>query len=151
MVDAKKSLDAIRSEVCDTTLVVMSWLVIAALAISLSRVADVGWSPQYIGQAVGSLMVWGITFFRRRIFFHGRAITISAVLFWLGWTGQVYTPAPTSYVFFVSGGALGDTPVSIHGGFVGWSYVGEAAVYAGAYGAACLAIAAVLFSRRDLT
>ena len=42
-------------------------------------------------------------------------------------------------------------PVSIHGGFVGWGYVGEAAVYAGAYGAACLAIATVLFSRRDLT
>ncbi len=106
MVDAKKSLDAIRSEVCNTTLVVMSWLVIAALAISLSRVADVGWSPQYIGQAVGSLMVWGITFFRRRIFFHGRAITIIALLFWLGWTGQIYTPAPTSYVFFVSGAAM---------------------------------------------
>jgi ABC-type transport system involved in multi-copper enzyme maturation permease subunit len=68
-----------------------------------------------------------------------------------GLLSSIASIVPDFHVFFVSGGALGDTPVSIHGGFVGWGYVGEAAVYAGAYGAACLAIATVLFSRRDLT
>lgn len=58
---------------------------------------------------------------------------------------------PDFHVFFVSGGTLGDTPVSIHGGFIGWSYVAEVAVYAAAYGGVCLALATVLFSRRDLT
>ncbi len=58
---------------------------------------------------------------------------------------------PDFHVFFVSGGTLGETPVSIHGGFIGWGYVGEAALYAGAYGAVCLVIATVLFARRDLT
>lgn len=68
-----------------------------------------------------------------------------------GLLSSIASVVPDFHVFFVSGGTLGDTPVSIHGGFVGWSYVGEAALYAGAYGGACLAIATVLFSRRDLT
>jgi len=106
VVDAKKSLDAIRSEVCDTTLVVLSWLAIAALAISFSRVFDIGWTLQHVGQVIACVIVWGIAIFRRRIPFQVRSVTIIAVLFWLGWTGQVYTPAPTSYVFFVSGAAM---------------------------------------------
>jgi Cu-processing system permease protein len=58
---------------------------------------------------------------------------------------------PDFHVFFVSGAALGETPVSIHGGFIGWNYVAEVALYTGAYAAACLTIATMLFARRDLT
>ncbi len=59
---------------------------------------------------------------------------------------------PDFHAFFVSGGTLGDdTPISIHGGFIGWGYVGEVALYAGAYGGVCLVLATVLFARRDLT
>lgn len=106
MLNAKNSLDAIRSEVCDTTLAVMSWLTAAALIISLSRVIEVGWTVQYVGQIIGAFTVWGLTFAGRRIPFHVRAGVILGLLFWLGWTGQVYTPAPTSYVFFVSAAAM---------------------------------------------
>jgi ABC-type transport system involved in multi-copper enzyme maturation permease subunit len=58
---------------------------------------------------------------------------------------------PDFHVYFVSGGTVGDTPVSIHGGFIGWDYVGEVALYTAAYGGACLAVAAALFAKRDLT
>jgi ABC-type transport system involved in multi-copper enzyme maturation permease subunit len=59
---------------------------------------------------------------------------------------------PDFHAFFVSGGMLGDdTPVSIHGGFISWGYVGEAAAYGAAYGGICLVIATLAFARRDLT
>lgn len=38
----KQSLDAIKSKVCDTTLVAMAWLAIPALLISLSRSLEIG-------------------------------------------------------------------------------------------------------------
>ena len=41
--------------------------------------------------------------------------------------------------------------VSVHQSFVPWGDVGSAALYALAYGGTCLAIAVVLFSRRDFT
>ncbi|MGE3333388.1 MAG: ATP-binding protein [Rhodospirillaceae bacterium] len=105
-VDARKTLDAIKSEVCDTTLVVMSLLVIPAIGVSLLRVFEVGWTVQYVGQVIGAFIAWGVTLFRRQLPYKVRAITILALLFWLAWTGQVYTPSPTSYVFFVSAAAM---------------------------------------------
>jgi signal transduction histidine kinase/FixJ family two-component response regulator/HPt (histidine-containing phosphotransfer) domain-containing protein len=104
--DARTTLDSIKSEVCDTTLVVMSLLVVPAIGVSLLRVLDVGWTVQYLGQVIGAAIAWGITIFRRRLPYQARAITILALLFWLAWTGQVYTPSPTSYVFFVSAAAM---------------------------------------------
>jgi ABC-type transport system involved in multi-copper enzyme maturation permease subunit len=56
---------------------------------------------------------------------------------------------PDFHAFYVSGGSLDGQVVSIHEGFVGWGYVATAAGYAGAYGVACLALASVLFARRD--
>ena len=59
---------------------------------------------------------------------------------------------PDFHAFFVSGGMLGDaTPVSIHGGFISWGYVAEAALYGAAYGGICLVGATLAFARRDLT
>jgi len=104
--DARTTLDSIKSEVCDTTIVVMSLMVVPALAVSLMRVLDVGWTVQYVSQVIGAATVWGVTIFRRRLPYQIRAITILALLFWLAWTGQIYTPSPTSYVFFVSAAAM---------------------------------------------
>ncbi|MGE3475223.1 MAG: ATP-binding protein [Rhodospirillaceae bacterium] len=104
--DARTTLGAIKSEVCDTTLVIMSLLIVPALGVSIARVLEVGWTVQYIGQVIGAFIAWGITLFRRRLSYEVRANTILALLFWLAWTGQIYTPAPTSYVFFVSAAAM---------------------------------------------
>lgn len=106
MIDAKKSLDDIKSEVCDTTLVVMSWLILPALLISVSRAFEVGWRLQYSAQFVGALIVWGMTYFRHRLPYGLRANIILALLVWLGWSGQIFTPAPTSFVFFVSASVM---------------------------------------------
>ncbi len=53
----KKSINAIKSDVCDTTLVVLAWLVIPALLISYSRALEIGWRPQYTGQAIAALTI----------------------------------------------------------------------------------------------
>ena len=102
----KKSIDAIKSDVCDTTLAVMAWLVIPALLISFSRAIEIGWRPQYTGQAVAALVIWGITFYRGRLSYAFRANTTLVLLVGLGWTGQIATTAPTSYVFFVSASTM---------------------------------------------
>lgn len=104
--DARTTLGAVKSEVCDTTLVIMSLLIVPALGVSIARVLEVGWTVQYIGQMIGALIAWGITLFRHRLSYAVRADTILALLFWLAWTGQVYTPSPTSYVYFVSAAAM---------------------------------------------
>lgn len=58
---------------------------------------------------------------------------------------------PDFRMFFVSGANFDETIVSVHQSFVSWGYVGSAALYAGAYGGACLLAAVLLFSRRDFT
>lgn len=58
---------------------------------------------------------------------------------------------PDFRMFYVSGANFDDTVVSVHESFVSWAYVGGAAAYAVAYGGMCLAIAVLLFSRRDFT
>jgi ABC-type transport system involved in multi-copper enzyme maturation permease subunit len=58
---------------------------------------------------------------------------------------------PDFHAFYVSGADLGGTNVSIHETFISWGYVASVGGYGAAYAAACLALAVVLFSRRDLT
>lgn len=58
---------------------------------------------------------------------------------------------PDFHLFYISGGNLEGNVVSIHEGFVSWSYVAQAAGYATLYGAACLLLATALFARRDFT
>ncbi len=58
---------------------------------------------------------------------------------------------PDFHVFYISGGNLEGGIVSIHEGFVSWSYVAQAASYAGLYGGTCLLLAMALFARRDFT
>lgn len=58
---------------------------------------------------------------------------------------------PDFHLFYISGGNLEGNVVSIHEGFVSWSYVAQAAGYATLYGGACLLLAMALFARRDFT
>ncbi len=103
---AVSSLDAVKSDVCDTTLAVMAWLIVPAVGISVSRALDVGWTPQYTAQCLGAGAVWLIAIFRKRIPYVVRANLIIFLLLAMGWAGQIATLAPTSYVFFVAAGAM---------------------------------------------
>lgn len=68
----------------------------------------------------------------------------------LAWTLKgVARIVPNLRFFYVSGADVGGEHVSIHGSFVDWNYVGLGAAYAGLYAALTLALAMVLFSRRD--
>jgi ABC-type transport system involved in multi-copper enzyme maturation permease subunit len=56
---------------------------------------------------------------------------------------------PDLHIFAVSGGEVAGKHVSVHQEFVGWAYVGHAALYAGAVIAILLVLAMVIFGRRD--
>ena len=56
---------------------------------------------------------------------------------------------PDLHVFSVSGSTAEGAHVSIHGGFVTWSYVGTAGGYAGLTIAALLLLSILIFSRRN--
>jgi ABC-type transport system involved in multi-copper enzyme maturation permease subunit len=56
---------------------------------------------------------------------------------------------PDLHLFYVSGAMIGGQRVSVHAAFVDWSYVAGAGLYAAAYSACALALAMIIFSRRD--
>ncbi|MGZ3429921.1 MAG: hypothetical protein ACXVCV_24895, partial [Polyangia bacterium] len=56
---------------------------------------------------------------------------------------------PDLHLFYVSGSMVGGQQVSVHGTYVDWSYVALAGVYGAFYCAAALALAMIIFSRRD--
>ena len=56
---------------------------------------------------------------------------------------------PDLHLFSVSGSMLGGQYVSVHGAFVDWSYVALASGYGAFYSGCALALAMILFSRRD--
>ena len=56
---------------------------------------------------------------------------------------------PDLHLFAVSGRTLDGTAVSVHGEFVPWSYVALAGAHGGGWIVALLALAALLFHRRD--
>jgi ABC-type transport system involved in multi-copper enzyme maturation permease subunit len=56
---------------------------------------------------------------------------------------------PDLHLFYVSGGMIGGHAVTVHGDYVDWSYVAVAAGYGLGYAACALALAVLLFSRRD--
>lgn len=126
------------------TLVACELLLVVAVALLFSSFS----SPYLSAMFTASLWVVGRNSGELRAFAGGKLAgtplaslleTVAAVL-------------PDFHVFYVSGGMLGDdTPVSIHGGFIGWGYVAEAALYGASYGGVCLVLAALLFARRDFT
>jgi Cu-processing system permease protein len=56
---------------------------------------------------------------------------------------------PDLHLFYVSGGMIGGQVVSVHGDYVDWSYVAVASAYGAAYAGCALALAMILFARRD--
>ncbi len=58
---------------------------------------------------------------------------------------------PDFHLFYVSGSNLGGEIVTVHETFVSWAYVARVAAYGMGYAALAVLLAAVLFSRRDLT
>lgn len=56
---------------------------------------------------------------------------------------------PDLHLFAVSGRTLDDAHVSVHGEFVSWAYVGLAGLHGLGWIVGLLALAAVLFHRRD--
>jgi Cu-processing system permease protein len=58
---------------------------------------------------------------------------------------------PDLHLFYVSGSMLGGRAVSVHGDYVDWSYVGSASAYGLLYAGCALALAMLLFARRDFT
>jgi ABC-type transport system involved in multi-copper enzyme maturation permease subunit len=56
---------------------------------------------------------------------------------------------PDLHLFWVSGSMVDGRAVTVHGDFVDWSYVALAGGYCAGYAAAALALAVLLFSRRD--
>lgn len=56
---------------------------------------------------------------------------------------------PDLHTFVISGREVAGQHVSIHGGFVGWDYVTQASAYGALWIAGLLALACVIFQRRD--
>jgi ABC-type transport system involved in multi-copper enzyme maturation permease subunit len=66
------------------------------------------------------------------------------------WTAKIALEiVPDLHLFAVSGSTVDGAPVSVHEVFVSWSYVGLAGVHALGWIAALLAVACLLFRRRD--
>ncbi len=56
---------------------------------------------------------------------------------------------PDLHLFYVSGSMVGAHHVSVHGTYVDWSYVAVAGAYGALYIAVAIALAMIIFSRRD--
>jgi ABC-type transport system involved in multi-copper enzyme maturation permease subunit len=56
---------------------------------------------------------------------------------------------PDLHIYAISGGEVAGKHVTVHGDFVTWGYVGQAALYGGAVIAVLLLLAMVIFGRRD--
>jgi len=56
---------------------------------------------------------------------------------------------PDLHLFYVSGSMVGGQHVTVHGAYVDWTYVAMAGLYGALYGAAAIALAMIIFSRRD--
>jgi Cu-processing system permease protein len=56
---------------------------------------------------------------------------------------------PDLNLYYVSGAMMGGQRVSVHGGYVDWSYVAIATAYGVVYSACALVLAMIIFSRRD--
>jgi ABC-type transport system involved in multi-copper enzyme maturation permease subunit len=56
---------------------------------------------------------------------------------------------PDLHLFYVSGSMVGGQQVTVHGTYVDWAYVATAGLYGAFYCAVTLALAMIIFSRRD--
>jgi ABC-type transport system involved in multi-copper enzyme maturation permease subunit len=63
--------------------------------------------------------------------------------------GALLRIIPDLHLFYVSGSMVAGRAVSVHGDYVDWSYVGTACLYGGFYAGCALALAMLLFAKRD--
>jgi Cu-processing system permease protein len=56
---------------------------------------------------------------------------------------------PDLHLFYVSGSMVGGHHVSVNGAYVDWTYVAMAGLYGALYAAVAIALAMIIFSRRD--
>jgi ABC-type transport system involved in multi-copper enzyme maturation permease subunit len=69
---------------------------------------------------------------------------------WIRWTARVALEiVPDIHLFSPSGRVIDGAAVSVHGDFVSWAYVGAAGLHAVGWIVGLLAIACLLFHRRD--
>jgi ABC-type transport system involved in multi-copper enzyme maturation permease subunit len=69
---------------------------------------------------------------------------------WIRWTARVALEiVPDVHLFSPSGRVIDGATVSVHGDFVSWGYVGLASLHGLGWIAALLALACLLFHRRD--
>ncbi len=127
-----RSLTEIRSDVCNTTLVVLIVFAVPALAASLSRFFSQGWLP-VMGAHIGFMVLLLATFaFRKQLSLTFRAGIVVAIMFLIGSVGVASFGLATEVtVFFVGAGILA---ACFFGTRVGAAVVGlSCAVLAGAY------------------
>jgi ABC-type transport system involved in multi-copper enzyme maturation permease subunit len=126
------------------TLVILELLLLTAVAMLFSSFS----SPYLSAMFTGALWVIGRNQAELSAFATGKKMGGTPAGQLLDVLSKVL---PDFHAFYVSGADLGGTNVSIHETFISWGYVASVAGYTAAYAAACLALAVVLFGRRDLT
>ena len=130
----------IRAEV----LILFELLLVVAVATFFSSFS----SPYLSAMFAGALWIIGRNSPTLESFAMGEAAADTVGPFLLAVTRVL----PDFHKFYVSGANLGgEGIVSVHETFVSWGYVATAGAYCLLYSAALLTVAAVLFSRRDLT
>ncbi|MEN8141273.1 MAG: ATP-binding protein [Thermodesulfobacteriota bacterium] len=78
------TIQQVRSEVLDSTLLVFSFISIPALLASLARAPHMGWQPVMTLEVIMVAMLWGVTLGRHAISYQVRAILLLGCLFTLG-------------------------------------------------------------------
>ncbi len=89
MTNKGNTIQQVRSEVLDSSLLAFSWAVAPAIVASLARVSDFGWQSAMICQLVVVVLLWAVTLGRQYISFQlksflllGCAFTTGTITFW---------------------------------------------------------------------
>lgn len=76
-----------RDRMCNAILIALSVLGIPAVLASIGRSSDFGVNPIMFGQAIALILLCTVTFFRLRIAFYARIITLLGIVYGLGLVG----------------------------------------------------------------
>ncbi len=95
-----KSLEEIRSDVCDTTLVWITAIAIPMLSFSVSRVREIGWQPVIGLHMVLVVLLAVVTLFRRRIAYAARAFLLVTLMFLTACGGLLNFGSPAGLFYF---------------------------------------------------
>lgn len=128
MGDGRKSMDSgtlradllqVRSRICDGFLITMSLWALPALSASVYRSREIGWQPVMGLQLFLGLVIWAITFLRRRLPYSVRGGTVLVVFLLVGLGGVVQFGLVASGVaFLVGSGAVATMLFGRRGGTI---------------------------------